>query len=135
MATTEKDVTQKKAWVAELENATKRGTSSGLAWLHGLSEEQQSFYLNLVLSGSSHEGPVSERQRASGLPVLQFPGVGELSQAATNLLREYADAVVAEWGAWDRQIEDDTKAGRLGNLEAMGAQALRDHAAGLTKPL
>lgn len=37
-----------------------------------------------------------------------------------------------DWAAWDRQIERDVRAGRL---DVLGGQALRDHAAGKTKPL
>jgi len=37
-----------------------------------------------------------------------------------------------EWTAWDRQIERDVRAGRL---DALGKQALHDHATGKTKPL
>jgi hypothetical protein len=37
-----------------------------------------------------------------------------------------------DWAAWDHQIERDAKAGRLDDL---AANALRDHAAGKTKPL
>lgn len=35
------------------------------------------------------------------------------------------------WASWDRQIEDHVRAGRL---DALAEQALRDHAAGKTKP-
>jgi len=41
-------------------------------------------------------------------------------------LREY------EWQAWDRQIEHDSKSGKL---KALAEKALVDHAAGRTKPL
>jgi hypothetical protein len=37
-----------------------------------------------------------------------------------------------DWAAWDRQIERDSRAGRL---DAPAAKALRDHAAGKTTPL
>jgi hypothetical protein len=37
-----------------------------------------------------------------------------------------------DWAAWDRQIERDVQAGRLDDL---ADKALRDHAAGKTKPL
>jgi hypothetical protein len=37
-----------------------------------------------------------------------------------------------DWAAWDRQIERDAEAGRLDDL---ASKALRDHAAGNTKPL
>lgn len=37
-----------------------------------------------------------------------------------------------DWTAWDRQVERDVRAGRL---DALGDQALRDHAAGKTTPL
>ena len=37
-----------------------------------------------------------------------------------------------DWAAWDRQIERDAQAGRLDDL---ANKALRDHAAGKTKPL
>ncbi len=37
-----------------------------------------------------------------------------------------------DWTAWDRQIEQDARAGRL---DALAEQALRDHAAGKTKPI
>jgi hypothetical protein len=37
-----------------------------------------------------------------------------------------------DWVAWDRQIEQDVRAGKL---EALAEQALRDHATGKTKPL
>ena len=37
-----------------------------------------------------------------------------------------------DWTAWDHQIEQDARTGRL---DALAEQALRDHAAGKTKPL
>ena len=37
-----------------------------------------------------------------------------------------------DWAAWDRQIERDVRAGKLDDL---AEKALRDHAAGKTKPL
>lgn len=37
-----------------------------------------------------------------------------------------------DWAAWDRQIEQDV---RVGKLEGLAQKALRDHAAGKTKPL
>ena len=37
-----------------------------------------------------------------------------------------------DWAAWDRQLERDVRAGKL---NAMAEKALRDHAAGKTKPL
>jgi len=37
-----------------------------------------------------------------------------------------------DWGAWDLQLEDDVRAGRL---DSLADQALRDHAAGKSTPL
>ena len=37
-----------------------------------------------------------------------------------------------DWAAWDRQLEKDVEAGKLDQL---ADKALRDHAAGKTKPL
>lgn len=37
-----------------------------------------------------------------------------------------------DWAAWDRQLERDVRAGKL---DALAEKALRDHAAGKTKPL
>jgi hypothetical protein len=37
-----------------------------------------------------------------------------------------------DWGVWDRQIERVAEAGRLDDLTA---RALRDHAAGKSKPI
>lgn len=37
-----------------------------------------------------------------------------------------------DWVLWDRQLERDVRAGKL---DAMAEKALRDHAAGKTKPL
>lgn len=37
-----------------------------------------------------------------------------------------------DWAAWDRQLERDVAAGKL---DALAEKALRDHAAGKTKPL
>jgi hypothetical protein len=37
-----------------------------------------------------------------------------------------------DWAAWDRQLERDVQAG---NLDTLADKALRDHAAGKTKPL
>ena len=37
-----------------------------------------------------------------------------------------------DWAAWDAQIERDARAGKL---DGLAEQALRDHAAGKTKPL
>jgi hypothetical protein len=36
------------------------------------------------------------------------------------------------WDAWDRQLEDDVRAGKL---DSLADEALREHAAGKTKPL
>jgi len=37
-----------------------------------------------------------------------------------------------DWAAWDRQLEHDVRAGKFDDL---AEKALRDHAAGKTKPL
>ena len=37
-----------------------------------------------------------------------------------------------DWEAWDRQVEHDTRTGRL---DGLADKALRDHAAGKTTPL
>ena len=37
-----------------------------------------------------------------------------------------------DWAAWDRQLERDVQAGKL---DTLADKALRDHAAGKTKPL
>jgi hypothetical protein len=37
-----------------------------------------------------------------------------------------------DWAAWDHQLERDVEAGRLDDL---AEKALRDHAAGKTKPI
>jgi len=37
-----------------------------------------------------------------------------------------------DWEAWDRQLERDIQAGKL---DALADEALREHAAGKTKPL
>jgi hypothetical protein len=37
-----------------------------------------------------------------------------------------------DWAVWDRQLERDVRAGKL---DALADKALRDHAAGKTKPL
>ena len=37
-----------------------------------------------------------------------------------------------DWAAWDRRLERDVRAGKLDDL---AEKALRDHAAGKTKPL
>jgi hypothetical protein len=37
-----------------------------------------------------------------------------------------------DWAAWDQQLERDVRAGKL---DALAEKALRDHAAGKTKPL
>ena len=37
-----------------------------------------------------------------------------------------------DWAAWDKQLERDVRAGKL---DAMAEKALRDHAAGKTKPV
>jgi hypothetical protein len=37
-----------------------------------------------------------------------------------------------DWAAWDHQLERDARAGKL---DALAEKALRDHAAGKTKPL
>jgi hypothetical protein len=37
-----------------------------------------------------------------------------------------------DWAAWDRQLERDVRGGKLDDL---AEKALRDHAAGKTKPL
>jgi hypothetical protein len=48
-------------------------------------------------------------------------------------LAELRDWFLAfDWAAWDRQLEDDIRAGKL---DALADEALRDHAAGKTKPI
>lgn len=37
-----------------------------------------------------------------------------------------------DWAVWDAQLEGDV---RVGRLDSLAAQALRDHADGKTKPL
>jgi hypothetical protein len=37
-----------------------------------------------------------------------------------------------DWAAWDRQFEQDIRAGKL---DALADEALREHAAGKTKPI
>lgn len=57
----------------------------------------------------------------------------EVEQLNTEELREFRDWFLDfEWEAWDRQIERDSKAGKLDKL---AQKALDDYAAGRTKPL
>jgi hypothetical protein len=37
-----------------------------------------------------------------------------------------------DWAAWDRKLERDVRAGKL---DALAEKALRDHAAGKTRPI
>lgn len=56
---------------------------------------------------------------------VQALSAGELAQFRAWFLE-------FDWAVWDRQVEEDV---RLGRLDALGEQALRDHATGKTKPL
>ena len=48
-------------------------------------------------------------------------------------LAELRDWFLAfDWAAWDRQLEDDIRAGKL---DVLADEALRDHAASKTKPI
>ncbi len=40
-----------------------------------------------------------------------------------------------DWAAWDRRLERDVRDVRAGKLDDLAEKALRDHAAGKTKPL
>jgi hypothetical protein len=56
--------------------------------------------------------------------------VKELSSEELAAFREWFAQFDAE--AWDRQLEADVKAGKL---DGLAERALRDHAAGRSKPL
>lgn len=57
----------------------------------------------------------------------------EVKQLTREELGQFRDWFLAyEWEAWDRQIEQDSKAGKLDRL---AQKALDDHARGRTKPL
>lgn len=52
--------------------------------------------------------------------------------SAEELARFRAWFLEYDWAAWDRQLERDINAGKL---DALADKALRDHAAGKSKPL
>jgi hypothetical protein len=57
----------------------------------------------------------------------------EIKGLTPEELAELRDWFLAfDWAAWDRQLEDDIRAGKL---DALADEALRDHAAGKTKPI
>jgi hypothetical protein len=56
--------------------------------------------------------------------------IQELSATELASLREWL--AVFDASAWDRQFEDDVEAGKL---DSLAEQALRDHAAGLSRKL
>lgn len=56
--------------------------------------------------------------------------VQQLSPADFAKFREWFQEYA--WRQWDRQIEQDSKSGKL---KALAEKALADHAAGRTKPL
>ena len=58
---------------------------------------------------------------------------GEIKGLSPEELAEFRDWFLAfDWAAWDRQLEDDIRAGKL---DALADEALRDHATGKTKPI
>lgn len=57
----------------------------------------------------------------------------EIQGLSPDELAEFRDWFLAfDWAAWDRQLERDIQAGKL---DALADEALRDHAAGNTKPI
>ncbi len=57
----------------------------------------------------------------------------EIKGLTPEELAEFRDWFLAfDWAAWDRQLEHDIRAGKL---DALADEALRDHAAGKTKPI
>jgi len=57
----------------------------------------------------------------------------EIKQLSPEELAEFRDWFVTfDWDAWDRQLERDAATGRL---DALADEALREHAAGNTKPV
>jgi hypothetical protein len=56
--------------------------------------------------------------------------VEELSTAELTEFREWF--LEFDWQVWDRQIERDAEAGKL---DSLAEEALREHAAGKTKPI
>ena len=56
--------------------------------------------------------------------------VEELSAAELTEFREWF--LEFDWQVWDRQIERDVEAGKF---DALAEEALREHAAGKTKPI
>jgi hypothetical protein len=57
----------------------------------------------------------------------------EIQGLSPEELAEFRDWFLAfDWVAWDRQLEQDIRAGKL---DALADEALRDHAAGKTKPI
>ncbi len=57
----------------------------------------------------------------------------EIKGLSPEELAELRDWFLAfDWAAWNRQLEDDIRAGKL---DGLADEALRDHAAGKTKPI
>jgi hypothetical protein len=59
--------------------------------------------------------------------------ISKLTPAERSYVRVYLDSLAdADWEAWDRQLEEDERAGKLDKL---AEEILADHAAGKTTPL
>jgi hypothetical protein len=60
--------------------------------------------------------------------------IEDLDDTDAARVLQYAESL-HDWDAWDRQIEKDSDAGRLGFFEELAEQTRRERLAGLTKPL
>jgi hypothetical protein len=56
--------------------------------------------------------------------------IAQLSSEEFARLRDWI--MEKDWAEWDRQIEEDASAGKL---DALAARALKDHAAGKSRPI
>ena len=58
---------------------------------------------------------------------------GEIQALSPEELAEFRNWFLAyDWAAWDQKLEQDVQAGKL---DALADEALREHAAGKTKPI
>ncbi|MGH9324212.1 MAG: hypothetical protein ACRD3V_30525 [Vicinamibacteria bacterium] len=57
----------------------------------------------------------------------------QIQRLSPEELAEFRDWFLTfDWAAWDRQLEQDIRAGKL---DVLADEALREHAAGETKPI
>ena len=86
---------------------------------------------------TSHGAPFGSGEECGAKLVVVMGKVEKIEQqvqalSSHELAQFRAWFLEFDWAAWDRQIEQDVRAGRL---DVLAEQALRDHASSKTKPL